>query len=647
MGEPEPPPAAPGAGAPPQDDRAHVERDVARPPSPGWPIQPMAFAADVVQRSYQLWLSTKARFSPTEKQRLFGLTVMIGGVCGLVAVLFHLAIGWVEALTIDRAFGVSSDWWILWVILVPALGALCAGIMLYYVPGARGSGVPQVKVAYASKAMKLRLRDSLGKFVIGAVQIGTGSSLGREGPTVQICAGVAKGMGKLGGITAHNIKLLLPVGTAAGIAAAFNAPIAAVTFTIEEIVGKLDQTLLSGVIVAAALAAVVERSVLGENPVFIIPSGYGLDHASSLLTYAALGVVAALVSVAFTESLLRLRKRFNASTRLPVWFRPAIGGLATGVLAVAAMLIVHVGGITGGGYEVLTDALSGEFVVEVLLALGAIKLVATVMSYASGGAGGIFAPSLFIGAMLGGAFGVLDVHVFGHAHTEVGSFALVGMGAVFAGIVRAPITSVLIIIEMTAGYGLTLPLMIANMMAYGLARHLRPTPIYEALLEQDGIQLHPKKLDTIDGLSIDRVRLEVGPHATFTPSEGAGRLLQVVSTAGRQEVFPVLDQAGRMIGLITLADLTTLAAESDLEGLVCAADIMRPPVGLRQADLVSHALHVMRSLGVRELPVLDADGRVLGLLDEAAIAHEYMRARAADRAEASASGAMPVAGDER
>ncbi|MBK9035270.1 MAG: chloride channel protein [Myxococcales bacterium] len=581
---------------------------------------------------------TKARFSPTERQRLFGLTILIGGVCGLVAVAFHLSIRWVESITIEPAFEATGDIWIAWVIAVPTLGALVSGVMLYYLPGARGSGVPQVKVAYASKVMKLRLRDSVGKFVIGTIQIGTGSSLGREGPTVQICSGVAKAIGKLGGVTAQNLKLLLPVGSAAGIAAAFNAPIAAVTFTIEEIVGKLDQTLLSGVIVAAALAAVVERSVLGENPVFTIPMGYGLDHASSLVIYAALGVVAALVSVAFTESLLVLRKRFNASTRMPVWFRPAIGGLVTGVLAVTAMYLVHTRGITGGGYGVLGGALSGQYVVGVLLALGALKLVATVFSYASGGAGGIFAPSLFMGAMLGGAFGALDVEVFGHAHSEVGSFALVGMGAVFAGTVRAPITSVLIIIEMTAGYGLTLPLMIANMMAYGLARQLRPTPIYEALLEQDGVQLHPKVIDAIDGLAIDKVKLDVD-YATFTPSEGARRMLQVLSTAGRQEVFPVLDKSQRLVGLIVLADLTALAAESDLEGLVCAADIMRPPVALRPVEVVNHALHVMMSMGVRELPVVDAERRVLGLLDEAAIAHEYMRARTASKAAAEAEAA--------
>ena len=600
------------------------------------PTKPIAFAVDIVYRSYQLWLTTKARFSPTERQRLFGLTIAIGGVCGLVAVAFHQSIRAVETITIDRAFASDGDAWIAWVILVPSLGALASGVMLYFVPGARGSGVPQVKVAYASKAMKLRLRDSVGKFVIGALQIGSGSSLGREGPTVQICSGVAKGMGKLVGISAQNLKLLLPVGAAAGIAAAFNAPIAAVTFTIEEIVGQLDQTLLSGVIVAAALAAVVERSVLGEHPVFSIPQGYGLDHASSLLIYAALGVAAGLVSVAFTESLLRLRRRFNASTRLPVWFRPTVGGAVTGILAVAVMLIVHVGGITGGGYEGLAGALSGKFTVGVLLVLGGAKLIATVFSYSSGGAGGIFAPSLFIGAMLGGAFGVVDVEVFGHSQSQVGAFALVGMGAVFAGVVRAPITSVLIIIEMTGGYGLTLPLMITNMAAYGLARRLRPMPIYDALLDQDGIHLHAKKpvIDAADGISIARIKVDVGPHVTFTADQDARQLLDAVEIAGRQEVFPVVDPAGCLVGIITLDDLTLLAAEPDIEGLVYATDIMRPPVSLQQHELVSRALDVMLSIGVRELPVVDAERHLLGLIDEASIAREYMRVRAASRVDA-------------
>lgn len=603
----------------------------------------MTRAVDVVQRSYQLWLDTKARFSPTERQRLFGLTIAIGGVCGLVAVAFHTSIRAVEHLTIERATSAAGDAWIPWTVFVPFLGALVAGIVLVYIPGARGSGIPQIKQAYATSARSLRLRDAIGKFGIGVLQIGTGSSLGREGPTVQICSGVAKTMGRLVGISAQNLKLLLPVGAAAGIAAAFNAPIAAVTFTIEEIVGTLDQTLLSGVIVAAALAAVVERSVLGEHPVFSIPQGYGLDHASSLVVYAALGVTAALVSVAFTESLLGLRARF-ARSRLPSWVRPSVGGLVTGLLGAAVLLAVQVGGITGGGYEGLAGALTGSFGVGILLLLGGAKFVATVFSYASGGAGGIFAPSLFIGAMLGGAFGVLDVYLFGHADSQIGAFALVGMGAVFAGVVRAPITSVLIIIEMTGGYGLTLPLMIANMAAYVLARRLRATPVYEALLEQDGVHLHPKRStsESADVLTLARVEVDTSRRVGFRASQSATEVIDAAEQAGRQQVFAVVDDANRLVGIIALEDLTHVADDPELGELVRAADIMRPAVSLRRGELASVALERMSAMSVRELPVVTEDDQVVGFVDEADIARAYLRARSLERADPAASGIRSV-----
>ncbi len=377
--------------------------------------------------------------------------------------------------------------WVVWTLLTPTLGGLVAGVLLLAAPGAAGSGMPQVKAAYAAGRGRVRARDALGKFVITAVAIGSGASLGREGPTVQICAGVTSWLGRVTSLPKESVRRLLPVGVAAGIAAAFNAPIAAVTFTIEEVVGNLDQTVLSGVVVAAALAAVVERSVLGAQPVFEVSRQYGLEHASSLLFYAGLGLAAAAVSVIFTDSLLGLRAWFKRFHGLPGWAHPALGGLVTGALAVIGLYFLKSRGVTGGGYETLSRALLGQIGFRVLLALCALKLIATVACYGSGAAGGIFAPSLFIGAMLGGAFGFVDVAALDHGESQLGAFALVGMGAVFAGIIRAPITSVLIIFEMTGGYGLVLPLMIANMISYGLARHWRPVPIYEALLEQDGI----------------------------------------------------------------------------------------------------------------------------------------------------------------
>jgi chloride channel protein, CIC family len=438
------------------------------------------------------------RVTPTERQRLLLLTIVSGALCGLVAVSFHLGIDKAQAFLIDRALAAPHFGWIYWGILTPALGGLIVGLALHYwVPGAVGSGVPQVKFAYAMHSGHVPFRDAVGKFILGIVQIGSGASLGREGPTVQICAGISSLLARVSSLSRQSQRRMAAVGVAAGIAAAFNAPIAAVTFTLEEIIGDLDQTMLSGVIVAAAIAAAVERGILGQHPVFEIQRTYTLGHASSLMTYAVLGLLSAIASVAFTDSLLRLRAGFKQFTTVPKWVHPAIGGALTGTLAVLGLLWLKRDGITGGGYSTLALALTGSLPVKVLLGLCVFKLVATVCSYSSGGCGGIFAPALFIGGMLGGAVGHLDVLAFHHSSDSIGAFALVGMGAVFAGIVRAPMTSVLIIFEMTGSYGLILPLMIANMTAYGLARHWRHIPIYEALLLQDGIVLpHGKPVTT-------------------------------------------------------------------------------------------------------------------------------------------------------
>ena len=430
------------------------------------------------------------RRMPSERQRLLAVTIVAGGVCGLAAVAFHLSIMGLEALLIERANTAPGHSWIWWTILSPAIGGLVAGVGLtYFAPAAAGSGIPQVKVAYTLRNGMVTVRETIGKFVLCALQIGSGASLGLEGPTVQVCAGVSSMLARLARLGPKNSRRLASVGMAAGIAAAFNAPIAAVTFTLEELIGDLDQTMLSGVIIAAALAAVVEHLILGSNPVFHIQGNYTLTNSSSLVWYALLGLLAAIVSVAFTDSLLSLRAWFRRLTGVPRWVQPAIGGAATGGMAVVALALFHLNGIAGDPYKTLTLALTGKMTVTAMAVFCVLKLAATVSSYSSGGSGGIFAPALFMGAMLGGAVGYLDVIVFHHSADAIGAFAVVGMGAVFAGIVRAPMTSVLIIFEMTGGYGLVLPLMIANMSAFVLARHWRQIPVYEALLAQDGIYL--------------------------------------------------------------------------------------------------------------------------------------------------------------
>jgi CIC family chloride channel protein len=565
---------------------------------------------------------------PSENQRLFILTLIIGAVCGFAAVAFHLTIKLLEGYLINRALATAYPSSALWIILTPALGGLVCGLLLYYVaPGARGSGIPQVKVAFFMKEDRIPFRDVIGKFFIGAIQIGSGSSLGREGPTVQICAGIASQLGRGAALSRQNLRRLLPVGVAAGIAAAFNAPIAAVTFTIEEIIGTLDQTVLSGVIVAAALAAVIERNVLGEHPVLEVLQIYGLHHATSLILYAVLGVIASGASIAFTDSLLSLRKWFQRNTWIPKWAQPAIGGAVTGMLAVAALVWLHSGGITGGGYETLSFALAGKLTIKVLVVLGIMKILATVFSYSSGGAGGIFAPALFIGSMVGGVVGYLDVSLFNHAPNEIGAFALVGMGAVFAGIIRAPITSVLIIIEMTGGYALILPLMIANMITYGLVRHWRPVPVYDALLAQDGIHLPHGEGSLINGL--DQLRVGAAMSAKNVLSlkgsmsiEQAFELIAIYNFSS----FPVLDNAGRYLGLVSESTLRRMLAEGKRDAHL--REIVHRHSELYADDSLARAVVMMEKFERRQLGVVDRAGKhsLIGIITMGDIIHAQTHA---------------------
>ena len=555
------------------------------------------------------------RLIPSENQRVFGLTLVIGLSCGLAAVAFHLAIRFAETHLIESAMNQSGYSWIWLTILVPTAGGLVCGWLLEnLVPDARGSGIPQVKVAYVIRGGKMPFRTAIGKFAVGALQIGSGASLGREGPTVQICAGIAALFGRFAALSRQNLARLLPVGAAAGIAAAFNAPIAAVTFTIEEIVGDLDQTILSGVVVAAALAAIVERSILGEHPVFTVPGSYGFHHASSLFFYALLGIAASAASIAFTDSLVYLRKKFQTLKSVPVWMRPSIGGAVTGILAVVALLWFKSGGITGGGYDTLSEALSGKLAVQVMIALCAMKLVATVFSYASGGAGGIFAPALFIGAMLGGAFGFLDIQLLGHGSNEFGAFALVGMGAVFAGIIRAPITSVIIIFEMTGAYSLILPLMLANATSYVISSQLRPKPIYDALLEQDGITLphHEKSNQKIlEAIEVGQA-MNTNPIAldkSMTVAE-AVKFAQGKSFSG----FPIIDLNNRYVGMISEARLRRMVAEENQDKTIAQFMESRPYI-LPEATLLE-AVVKMHHLETRQIAVINSkkDRKLTGLL---------------------------------
>ena len=412
-----------------------------------------------------------------ENHIFFALTILIAVIAGLSAVLFTLAIKGTTYLL----FGISPS--ILRYILVPTLMSLVTGFLLAkFFPDARGSGVPQTEAAYHLRQGDIPGKTAFGKFVTGVLCIGSGHSMGREGPSVQIGAGIASSIGKWFNLSPERAQSLVPVASAAALSAAFNTPVAAVIFALEEIIGDMNAALVGSTVVASVAAVIVERSILGNSPIFQVPQ-YHLVDPAELIAYAVLGVVGGIVSLAFSKGLLWLRGIFKRMPERTKVIQPAMGGLVIGVM------LIFFPQVMGVGYEYVNQGLNGGLLLKTMVLLCLVKLVATIISYASGNAGGIFAPSLYLGAMAGGAIGTI-MHRFAPFPTgDTGAYALVGMGTLFAGIIRAPMTSVFMIFELTQDYQVFVPLMIANMISYAISRHYEPTSLYHALLQQDDVHM--------------------------------------------------------------------------------------------------------------------------------------------------------------
>ena len=427
---------------------------------------------------WRTWLLLRvAELRQREGQIFLVLALVIGALTGLAVVAFIML---TERLGMRLYPAGGAPWRRL---LFPVVGSLGIGYLLYrYFPNARGSGVPQTKAALFAREGRITLRTVLGKFFCTSATLASGIPLGREGPSVQVGAGIASVLGRRLGLRSDQVKNLIPVGAAAAIAAAFNTPLAAVVFSLEEIMGDLHAPVMGAVVLASATAWMILRVFLGDHPLFKVPQ-YQLVHPAEFAVYAVLGVAGGLVSVAFTKLLLGIRTRFLRFPQNTLWFQPVAGGLVVGLMG------WFVPQVMGVGYGYVGDALNGRMAFNLMLLLVILKLFAVTTSYASGNAGGIFGPSLFIGAMLGGSVGTLAHHLLPAYTATPGAYALVGMGAVFAGIVRAPMTSVLMIFEMTQDYAVIVPLMIANLVSLFIASRLQEEPIYEALAVQDGIHL--------------------------------------------------------------------------------------------------------------------------------------------------------------
>jgi CIC family chloride channel protein len=458
------------------------------------------------------------------------LSLAIGAVVGLVVVAFIILTGRLAA----RMYPPESSAWRR--VLIPTAGAFVTGILLYrYFPNARGSGIPQAKFALFIQEGYISFRTVIGKFVCCSASLASGIALGREGPSVQIGAGIASVVTRGFGLNKERVKAMLPVGCSAALAAAFNTPIAAVLFSLEEILGDMHAPVLGTVVLSSATSWVVLHLILGDEPLFHVPA-YQLVHPLEFGIYAALGVAGGLGSVAFVKLLLAIREFFSRLPKSTVWLQPTVGGLVVGLLGWFAPQVL------GVGYDFVELVLAGNVAFGLVAVLAVLKIIATPAAYSTGNAGGIFGPSLFIGAMIGGAVGSLAHSALPQLTANPGAYALVGMGAAFAGIVRTPLTSVIMIFEMTRDYSIIVPLMIANLVSFFVSYTFQREPIYEALARQEGVFL-----PTAEGRE-ESENLRVGAvmrssHDALSPSDSIADAAARMKRAG-WNAMPVVDSDG-------------------------------------------------------------------------------------------------------
>ncbi len=543
-----------------------------------------------VQQSFRLRLRKLAiQIRHREDQLFLVLTLVIGAVVGLTIVAFIVLTENIGSRMYPLETGFA------WRRLIgPVIGSLVTGFLIYrFFPDARGSGIPQTKVALSVHGGRITLRSVLGKFWVSSVALASGVALGREGPSVMVGSGIASVIGRSLGLKRDKVEALVPVGAAAALAAAFNTPIAAVLFALEEVLGNLHARLLGSVVLSSATAWMILHLVLGDEPLFSVPE-YELVHASELGFYLILGVLGGLVSAGFVKTLLWIRRRFLDMPQRTRWFQPVAGGLTVGLMG------FFVPEVLGVGYGRVNDALNGNMAVQAMILVVVLKFVATATCYGSGNAGGIFGPSLFIGAMLGGTVGSVAHFLLPEYTGTPGAYALVGMGTAFAGIIRVPLTSVIMIFELTRDYSIIVPLMVSNLVSFFISYRLQRKPIYEALAQQDGIHLPTPETQQPQGRLRVRKAMRVPRDVidvNMTPAEALERVRD-----SRWDEWPVVDERG-LVGMITIGELLE-AYDPTVNTILGEALDIKESTHLHDDHLLDMVLERMGRAGANILPVV-------------------------------------------
>ncbi len=617
--------------------------------------------------------------------------LFVGSLVGVLLAFGALAFGGLVDLVSRLTFGspegrfsvapqeeilhsvLSQPWW--WALLAPALGGLLVGPLVQrFAREAKGHGIPEVMEAVALRGGKIRKRVALVKVIASALTIGTGGSAGREGPVVQIGSSIASGLSRVFGFKTDRTRTIVACGAAAGIAATFNAPIAGVVFSLEIITGSFGLSAFTPVVAAAVMATVITHFVRGNVVVFEIPAelqeATALSHPLEVLPYGVLGLLAGVASVLYIRTLYATEDWFDRRQRLPAWSKAAVGGLLVGCIGFLLPRVM------GQGVETILAALDGDMVELfdrfpeatgnlspllvtgiALLALAVFKVLATSLTIGSGGSGGVFAPSLFIGACIGGAFGLGYLEIFGVMETMVSSFervldwrdwfgwepraseslvapsaaafALVGMGAVVSGVTHAPVSAVLILFEMTDDYDVILPLMLASVISTAVCSHTLGDSIYTRKLRRKGVSLHEGREQSVLRSVPVKEAMRERSDLTLIPEHMPFRQMVKRVTECTGHTFAVVSKDEDLVGIVTFDDLREALTVEALGDLVIAKEIAVPPsVTLTPESNLQDAFEAFSASQLAEIPVVapGSEKHLVGMLGRSAAMAAYQRA---------------------
>ena len=540
----------------------------------------------------------------TEHTFMIIIAIIIGVLAGFAAIGIRFLIEEISALSfagegtlLDNI--ISAPWYIK--ILVPVIGAMIVGPLIYFfAPEAKGHGVPEVMQAILLKGGKIRPRVAIVKAIASAITIGTGGSVGREGPIIQIGASLGSTVGQFFKIPSKRLKTLVGCGAAAGIAAAFNAPIAGALFAVEIILMDFAVAQFSPIVISAVMATVISHHFEGNLATFVIDQ-YKYVSPYEIGFYFILGALAGVVSYLFIKILYYFEDYFDNKLNIPEYSKPIIGGLGIGMIALIFPQVM------GVGYDSINNALHGNMVWHIALVLVFVKVFATSLTLGSGGSGGIFAPSLFIGAMLGYAFGDFVHFTFPDITAEPGAYALVAMGGLVAGTTRAPITAIIIVFELTNDYNIILPLMITCIISTILSSKLSRESIYTLKLLLRDIHIKEgTETNIMESILVKDVYTK--EYDQISISDNFSKVVNKI-IRGRGPEFPVIDKKDNLRGIISMYDIKDYLFEKDsLSSLLIAKDLTIPNYTYLVGDDHSQkALDLMAAHDLEGLPVVISD----------------------------------------